>query len=84
MDTQFINPILGEPGLWLVTTLSGAYAMCDSGLNALQAAYRQSGKAESFLDSPNALRRVGTDKELNAEEIMAEWHHLGWPLPRKE
>jgi hypothetical protein len=81
MDTRFINPQLSKSGPWIVTTPSGAFAMCDTGLSALRAAYVRSGEAPSFLDAPNGLVRVGTDERLTAEEVFAEWRNLGWPLP---
>ncbi len=78
---QFVNPILNTPGFWLVTTFSGGFDVCDSALSALRKAYERSGQSQSFFDAPNALRRVGTDDGLNAEQVVAEWRNLGWPLP---
>ena len=79
--SQFINPVLDVPGLWFVRTLSGAFALCSSGPSALRKAYERSGQTHSPFDAPNALVRVGTDDRLDAEQIMAEWRNLGWPLP---
>jgi len=61
MDPQFINPILNSPSPWIVTTLSGAYALGSTGLNALHASYRHTGEAQSIFDTPNMLQRVGAD-----------------------
>jgi hypothetical protein len=81
MNPKFIKPILDKPGPWIVTTLSGAYAMCSTGLNALRAAYRRTGEAQSIFDTPHMVQRVGTDERLTVEEILAEWRNQGWPLP---
>jgi hypothetical protein len=80
-ETQFINPNPHKPGPWLVTTLSGAFAVCTSGLNALRAAYERSGHLQSAFEAPNAIVRVGTDERVSAEEMLAEWRNLGWPWP---
>jgi hypothetical protein len=79
--SQFINTVLDQPGPWLVLTGSGAFKMCLSGLSALRFAYERLGQAQSLSDAPKSLRRLGTDDRLGAEEILVEWHNLGWPLP---
>jgi len=81
VETPFVNPILRRPGPWLVTTISGGFAMCDSGLTALRTAYARSAQARSWFDAPKSLIRVGTDDCLAAEQILEEWRNLGWPLP---
>jgi hypothetical protein len=64
----------------VVLSLTNILDRSDCLLGALRLAYELSARTASFWEAPSAI--VGPDQDLGAEEIVASWRRLGWPLPR--
>lgn len=73
--------VAAKGDIWLVRSFTRILALSDSLLGALQHAYEISARTASFAEAPSAIVSVGSDQRLGAEEIIAWWRHLGWPLP---
>jgi hypothetical protein len=77
-----VDQAVDSGGIWLVQSLTRCLAYSHSLRGALRKAYELSAQTGSWLEAPSAIIRLNSDQRLGAEEIMACWHHLGWPLPR--
>jgi len=75
-------PNLDTPSLWFVCAVFGRpLSLCNSLLSALLKAYELSGKTTAELDEwPSTLVQLGTDKRLDAHQIMEHWRELHLPV----
>jgi hypothetical protein len=64
--------------VWLVLSLTAFLALSDSFIGALRQAYQLSVRTSSPWDAPSALVLIGSDRRIDAEEIVRWWRRLGW------